>query len=105
VGLGTVAVLVGLLVGKPIGILLLTYAPRIVGLRPPAGLRVVDVAVLGMAAGIGFTVSLFFSTAAFTDPFLLAQTKMGALLSFFAAPLAIGAGRLVGLSPRTAIKQ
>ena len=99
VGLGTAAVVCGLIVGKPIGILLLTYVPRIAGLRPPPGLRVADVAVLGIAAGIGFTVSLFFSTAAFSDPFLLAETKMGALLSFFAAPLTILAGRLAGLSP------
>lgn len=105
VGLGTSAVVAALIVGKPIGILLLTYAPALVGLRPPAGLRVADVAVLGIAAGIGFTVSLFFATAAFTDPFLLAETKMGALLSFFAAPLAIGVGRLIGLSPGTAIQK
>ncbi len=105
VGLGTTAVVAALIIGKPIGILLLTYAPSLVGLRPPAGLRVADVAVLGVAAGIGFTVSLFFATAAFTDPFLLAETKMGALLSFFAAPLAVIAGRLVGLSPRIPVQQ
>jgi hypothetical protein len=38
------------------------------------------------AAGIGFTVSLFFATAAFPEGALPGQTKMGALFSFAAAP-------------------
>ena len=42
-----------------------------------------------MAASIGFTVSLFFATAAFPEGAALAETKMGALLSFVAAPLAL----------------
>ncbi len=53
-------------------------------------------------AGIGFTVALFFATAAFKPGPELDQTKMGALFSFIAAPLAIAIGRAVGLSPRGA---
>jgi NhaA family Na+:H+ antiporter len=45
--------------------------------------------LVGITASIGFTVALFFATAAFPDGAALAQTKMGALLSFIAAPLAI----------------
>ena len=41
-----------------------------------------------VAAAIGFTVALFFATAAFPEGSLLDQAKMGALLSFVAAPLA-----------------
>jgi len=37
---------------------------------------------------LGFTVSLFFATAAFPEGTALAETKMGALLSFAAVPLA-----------------
>jgi len=44
--------------------------------------------VLGVVAAIGFTVALFFATAAFPAGELLDQTKMGALLSFSAAILA-----------------
>jgi NhaA family Na+:H+ antiporter len=44
--------------------------------------------VVGVAAAIGFTVALFFATAAFPAGTLLDQAKMGALLSFIAAPLA-----------------
>jgi NhaA family Na+:H+ antiporter len=49
---------------------------------------------VGTAAGIGFTVALFFATAAFPSGDLLDEAKMGALLSFVAAPLALllGAG-------------
>ena len=44
---------------------------------------------------IGFTVSLFFATAAFPGGAALAETKMGALLSFVAAPLALVVSRIV----------
>jgi hypothetical protein len=40
-------------------------------------------------------VSLFFATAAFADGAALAETKMGALLSFAAAPLALVVARMV----------
>jgi NhaA family Na+:H+ antiporter len=46
-------------------------------------------------ASIGFTVSLFFATAAFPGGPALAETKMGALLSFVAAPLALIGSRLM----------
>jgi Na+:H+ antiporter, NhaA family len=55
-----------------------------------------DVLVIGMTAGIGFTVALFFATAAFPAGPALDAAKMGALLSFLAAPLAIGLARIAG---------
>jgi len=55
----------------------------------------VHVAVVGVVASIGFTVSLFFATAAFSEGTALAETKMGALLSFAAAPLALVVARIV----------
>ena len=45
-------------------------------------------AVVGCAAAIGFTVALFFATAAFPDGAYLAQTKTGALLSVAGAVMA-----------------
>jgi NhaA family Na+:H+ antiporter len=53
-----------------------------------------DVLIVGIVASIGFTVSLFFATAAFPGGDALAETKMGALLSFAAAPIALGVARL-----------
>jgi NhaA family Na+:H+ antiporter len=89
IGPGTYYVLAGLLLGKPVGILLFSYAARLAGASFPPGLRLGDLAVVGIAASIGFTVSLFFATAAFPGGTALAETKMGALLSFVAAPMAL----------------
>lgn len=93
IGPGTYYVVAALLLGKPLGIVLFSGAARAVGGRLPPGLHMSDVLVVGIAAAIGFTVSLFFATAAFPAGSALAETKMGALLSFVAAPLAVVASR------------
>jgi len=95
IGPGTYFVLAALLFGKPIGILLFSGAARLVGASLPQGLRGADLVVVGITAAIGFTVSLFFATAAFPAGAALAETKMGALLSFAAAPIALVASRLL----------
>jgi len=97
VGEGTWIVLSGLIVGKPIGILAFTFLGVSLGLRAPGGLSYRHTLVLGVAAGIGFTVALFFATASFPPGAALDQAKMGALLSFSAAPLALVLGRMMGL--------
>ena len=100
IGPGTYYVLAGLLLGKPIGIVLFANAARLSGASLPPGLRVGDLLVVGVAASIGFTVALFFATAAFPAGAVLAQAKMGALLSFAGAPLAIVVARIAGVSRR-----
>jgi NhaA family Na+:H+ antiporter len=95
IGPGTYYVLAALLFGKPIGILLFSSGARLIGGRLPPGLHLRDLLVVGIAAAIGFTVSLFFATAAFPEGRALAETKMGALLSFVAAPLAVLFSRFV----------
>jgi NhaA family Na+:H+ antiporter len=95
IGPGTYYVLAGLLFGKPIGILLFSNAARLAGARLPPGLGRADLLVVGVTASIGFTVALFFATAAFPAGPALAETKMGALFSFVAAPLAIALSRVV----------
>ena len=95
IGPGTYYVLAGLLFGKPLGILLFSGMARLAGAQLPPGLRVGELLVVGVVAAIGFTVSLFFSTAAFHDGPALAETKMGALLSLVAAPIAIVIARVV----------
>ena len=65
------------------------------GLRFPAQVTWRDVTVIGIIAGIGFTVALFFATAAFPYGRLLDETKMGALLSFIAFFLALIAARVL----------
>jgi NhaA family Na+:H+ antiporter len=97
VGDGTWIVLSSLLIGKPVGIVLFTALGVVLGLRAPGGLSYVQIAVIGVTAGIGFTVALFFATAAFPPGNILDEAKMGALFSFAAAPLAIGLGRMLRL--------
>jgi NhaA family Na+:H+ antiporter len=95
IGPGTYYVVAALLLGKPLGILLFSGGARVLGAHLPPGLRVNDLLIVGIAAAIGFTVSLFFATAAFPEGAGLAETKMGALLSFVAAPLAVIAARVL----------
>ena len=100
-GTGTWLVLAGLLIGKPLGISLMTlFAEKGLRLEKPAGMDYRHVVTLGMVAGIGFTVALFVSVAAFpaTGP-VQDSVKMGALLSFGAAPLAIILGKSLGIRP------
>ena len=89
IGPGTYYVMAGLLIGKPLGVLLFAGGAGALGAPLPRGLHLRDLAIVGVVASIGFTVSLFFATAAFPPGAALAETKMGALLSFVAAPLAI----------------
>lgn len=100
-GPGTYYVLAALLLGKPVGILLFSGGARMVGARLPTGLHVRDLLVVGTAAAIGFTVSLFFATAAFPGGTALAETKMGALISFVAAPLAFVMSRVLQVRAHT----
>jgi NhaA family Na+:H+ antiporter len=94
IGPGKYYVVAGLPLGKPIGILLFSRLAGAIGGRLPPGLRSGDLLVVGVTAAIGFTVSLFFATAAFPGGAALAETKMGALLSFVAAPVALMVSRI-----------
>ena len=94
-GSGTWIVLTAILLGKPIGIVLSTALCVSGGLHKPVGVTWRDIVVVGIIAGIGFTVALFFATAAFPPGELLDETKMGALLSFTASVLAIAAAFLL----------
>jgi NhaA family Na+:H+ antiporter len=91
----TWAVLVALVIGKPLGILAATWLGGMLGFERAPGLDYRAVLVLGVAAGIGFTVALFFTTAAFPPGPVLNAAKMGALLSFGALPLTMLVARLL----------
>jgi NhaA family Na+:H+ antiporter len=97
VGAGTWVVLAAILLGKPLGIGLATACGRVMALEIHPGIGWRDVLVVGTVAGIGFTVALFFATAAFPDGALLEQTKMGALFSFAAAFLAVACAKALGV--------
>lgn len=90
----SVAVVVALLLGKPLGIVLssaLALWGKLAVL--PNGLSTRHLLVLGIAAGIGFTMSLFIAQLAFEDPTLLGAAKLGVLV---ASALAMVIGLLAG---------
>jgi Na+:H+ antiporter, NhaA family len=99
-GAGTWFVLVSIIIGKPAGILTAAVVARFAGLRLPAHVTWRDMTVVGIIAGIGFTVALFFATAAFPYGRLLDETKIGALLSFGAFFIALGAARVLNVERR-----
>jgi len=96
------AVTVGLVLGKPLGVLLacwLTLKLRISSL--PLGMTLMHLVVLGVVAGVGFTMALFIAQLAFTDTALLASAKLGVMIaSGTAAVAALALGRWL-LSPIT----
>ena len=70
------------------------------GFPLPAGVRLKELIVMAMIAGIGLTVALFVAGEAFPDPVRQDAAKMGALASALIAPLAMGLGRLLAVKPR-----
>jgi len=104
IGSPTWLVLAGLLIGKPAGVLLFGWiAARPMGLGLPAGMRIIDLLVIGCVAAIGFTVSLFIASVAFDGTVMLGDihvqeaAKMGALFSFAAAIISIVVGKLTNV--------
>ncbi len=91
------AVAVGLIAGKPVGVLIASWlALRLrVGILP-VGMTFRHLLVLGVVAGVGFTMALFIAQLAFTDARLLAAAKLGVLAaSGGAAVLGLVLGRLL----------
>ncbi len=90
---------IGLLVGKPIGVIVTTLALGRLGVVAlPTGLGLRHVVVLGSVAGIGFTMALFVAQLAFpatstTGAALLPMAKLGVLCG--SACAAVG-GLLLG---------
>ncbi len=82
-------VLVGLVVGKPIGIVGFSKLAVRLGLaRLPNGVTWLQMAAVGTLAGIGFTVSIFISSLAFGDPDHLIEAKTAVLVASLVAGVA-----------------
>ena len=70
----------GLLLGKPLGIVGATWLAVRSGLATrPEGATWRQVVGVGFLGGIGFTMSLFIGMLAFPDPSLAAQLRLGVL--------------------------
>jgi NhaA family Na+:H+ antiporter len=97
------AVVVGLVFGKPIGVLLACgLALRLRVATLPLGLSLRHLVVLGVVAGVGFTMALFIAQLAFNDAVQLAAAKLGVLVaSGIAAVFGLVLGRSLLARART----
>ncbi|MDE0927721.1 MAG: Na+/H+ antiporter NhaA [Acidimicrobiales bacterium] len=95
----TLGVSLGLVVGKIIGVSVFTLLAVRFGLCSlPAGASSRHVVGIAAMAGIGFTVSLFITGLAFSDPVLQDEAKIGILVASLVAAL-LGAFILRGARP------
>jgi len=75
-------ILIGLVVGKPFGILGFSWlAVRLRIAQLPNAVNWRQIAAVGMLAGIGFTVSIFISSLAFDSDLYLAEAKTAVLVA------------------------
>jgi NhaA family Na+:H+ antiporter len=93
-GLVMVGTALALVAGKPLGVVGATWvAVRLGWCRLAPGVSWGGVWLVGLLAGIGFTMSIFISMLAFSDQELLSAAKLGVLLgSLGAAILGLGWG-------------
>jgi len=75
-------IIVGLVIGKPVGIGLLSFLAVKSGRGAlPKGVTWTHIVGAGCLAGVGFTMSLFISDLAFNDEALIATAKIGILMA------------------------
>jgi NhaA family Na+:H+ antiporter len=85
----TLGVALGLLIGKPAGIIGFTWlAVRLRLCELPTGASWAHIAGIGLLGGIGFTVSLLINGLAFTDAALIDEAKIGVLVASVIAGIA-----------------
>jgi NhaA family Na+:H+ antiporter len=100
IGSMTWLILGSLVIGKTVGITLLGLLGKLMGFPLPNRMGVRELVMAGFVAALGLTVALFVAGAAFVDPILLGQAKMGALFSGFVGLAAILIGRTLGMHRR-----
>ena len=97
----TWGVFFGLLLGKPLGVVIATRAAVRSGISDsPAGSTTRQILGAGMAAGIGFTVAIFITKLALTDPIQQENAKLAILLS---SVVAAGLAMLLLKSPASRV--
>lgn len=79
---------IALVAGKPLGVVGASWLAVRLGIsRLPAGVTWRGVWLVGLLAGIGFTMSIFIAMLAFDDAQTLNAAKLGVLAGSFAAAL------------------
>ena len=92
---GTWAIMLGALVGRPLGVLAGVGLAIAVGLHAPPRLGWRDLVVAALATSSGFTFALFFATGLIPPGPVLAQIKLGALATVIGGPITFGAAWLL----------
>lgn len=97
----SLGIIAGLVLGKPVGIVLLSYLAVKLGVcRLPAELTWRHIVGVGMLAGIGFTMSIFITNLAFAgQPEIINAAKMAILLASVSAGL-LGMLWLATMTPK-----
>lgn len=101
----TMGVVLGLVIGKPVGIFLFSWvAVKLGWCLLPVGARWKHILAVGCLAGIGFTMSLFITGLAFSDRTLTNEAKLGILAGSLIAVVLGGAALQLagGKDPNTA---
>jgi len=70
-----------LVVGKTVGIAVMSAIGPLIGAPLPKGLGMADLVATAALGGVGLTVALFVANEAFVEPEMQGQAKMGAVLS------------------------
>lgn len=82
IGAVSMGVIFGLVLGKPLGITVVTLAAKSFGwVEIPKNISLFHLVGLGSLAGIGFTMSLFIGSLAFKDPVNFNEAKLAILLA------------------------
>jgi Na+:H+ antiporter, NhaA family len=86
-----IAVIVALVIGKPLGIMITAWlSTHLAGLKMAKGLRVRDMFPAACACGIGFTVSFLIASLAYEDAELSAESRFGVLVASLIAAVISG---------------
>lgn len=84
----SIGIALGLIVGKPLGIFLLTFAAAALGFcKLPDDLTWKSILGVGFLGGIGFTMSIFITLLAFEDAAIISNAKLIILISSLVAGL------------------
>ena len=97
----SLGIILGLVVGKPLGIWLFAWAGVKLGIAElPKGISLFHVASVGCLAGVGFTMSLFIATLAFDEVALVETAKTAVLAGSLLSTLTGSVILLLAARPR-----
>lgn len=81
-------VALGLIIGKPIGIVGFTYvASKMKLVKKPLNLTWKEIVAVGFLGGVGFTMSIFITHLAFIDESIIGAVKLGIFVASFIAAI------------------